>query len=72
MDERPVSPVMVAARTLAVTVTVSLIATTLGGCALIAVAEAAVAVVATGVKVTARAVGGAVDAVTPDGDEEEE
>lgn len=39
----------------------------LQGCAVVAVADAAVTVVATAVKVTARAVGAAVDLVTPDG-----
>jgi hypothetical protein len=39
------------------------------GCAVVAVADAAVTVVATGVKVTAKAVGAAADAVIPDGDE---
>jgi hypothetical protein len=43
----------------------------LNGCAVVAVADAAVTVVATGVKVTAKAVGAAVDAVIPDGDDEE-
>jgi len=42
----------------------------LGGCAVVAVADAAVTVVATGVKVTAKAVGAAADAVIPDGDDE--
>ena len=37
----------------------------LGGCAVVAVADAAVTVVATGVKVVAKGVGSAVDAVTP-------
>ena len=38
----------------------------LPGCAVVAVADAAVTVVATGVKVGAKAVGAAVDAVIPD------
>ncbi|MDI1246169.1 MAG: hypothetical protein PSV24_12275 [Rhodoferax sp.] len=38
----------------------------LSGCAVIAVADAAVTVVATGVKVTAKAVGAVADAVIPD------
>jgi hypothetical protein len=38
----------------------------LQGCAVVAVADAAVTVVATAVKVTARAVGAAADLVTPD------
>ena len=38
------------------------------GCAVVAVADAAVTVVATGVKVTAKAVGAVADAVIPDGD----
>lgn len=41
----------------------------LSGCAVVAVADAAVTVVATGVKVTAKAVGAVADAVIPDGDE---
>jgi hypothetical protein len=38
------------------------------GCAVVAVADAAVTVLATGVKVTAKAAGSVVDAVTPDKD----
>jgi hypothetical protein len=38
----------------------------LNGCAVAAVADAAVTVVATGVKVTAKAVGAVVDVVIPD------
>jgi hypothetical protein len=41
---------------------------TLQGCAVVAIADAAVTVVATGVKVTAKAVGAVADAVIPDGD----
>jgi P pilus assembly chaperone PapD len=41
----------------------------LSGCAVVAVADAAVTVVATGVKVTAKAAGAVVDAVIPDGDD---
>ena len=41
----------------------------LQGCAVVAVADAAVTVVATGVKVTAKAVGAVADAVIPDGDD---
>ncbi|MFC7411404.1 NF038104 family lipoprotein [Hydrogenophaga atypica] len=44
----------------------------LQGCAVIAVADAAVTVVATGVKVTAKAVGAVADAVIPDGDDKPE
>jgi hypothetical protein len=43
-----------------------LLVTLLGGCAVVAVADAAVTVAATVVKVGAKAVGAAVDAVTPD------
>jgi hypothetical protein len=43
----------------------------LNGCSVVAVADAAVTVVATGVKVTAKAVGAAADAVIPDDDDEE-
>jgi hypothetical protein len=39
----------------------------LSGCAVVAVADAAVTVVATGVKITAKAVGAVADAVIPDG-----
>ncbi len=39
----------------------------LQGCAVVAVADAAVTVVATGVKVTAKAVGAVADAVIPNG-----
>ena len=45
-----------------------LLAPTLQGCAVVAVADAAITVVATGVKVTAKAVGAVTDAVIPDGD----
>lgn len=41
----------------------------LSGCAVVAVVDAAVTVVATGVKVTAKAVGAVADAVIPDGDD---
>jgi hypothetical protein len=44
-----------------------LLASLLSGCAVVAVADAAVTVVATGVKVTAKAVGAVADAVIPDG-----
>lgn len=44
----------------------------LSGCAVVAVADAAVTVVATGVKVTAKAVGAVADAVIPDGDKGQE
>lgn len=40
----------------------------LQGCAVIAVADAGVTVVATGVKITAKAVGAVADVVIPDGD----
>lgn len=42
----------------------------LQGCAVVAVADAAVTVVATGVSVTAKAVGAVADAVIPDGDDD--
>lgn len=42
------------------------------GCAVYTVADTAVTVVATGVKVTARAVGAVADAVIPEGDEDGE
>lgn len=45
---------------------IALLLSHLSGCAVVAVADAAVTVVATGVKVTAKAIGAAVDAVTPD------
>ena len=41
----------------------------LQGCAVVAVADAAITVVATGVKVTAKAVGAVANAVIPDGDD---
>lgn len=44
-----------------------LLTSLLSGCAVVAVADAAVTVVATGVKVTAKAVGAVADAVIPDG-----
>ncbi|PRD66549.1 hypothetical protein [Malikia granosa] len=40
----------------------------LPGCAVVAVADAAVTVVATGVSITAKTVGAVADAVIPDGD----
>ena len=51
------------------TVAASLILS-LQACAVVAVADAAVTVVATGVKVTAKAVGAVADAVIPDGDDD--
>ena len=42
----------------------------LHGCAVVAVADAAVTVVATGVKVTAKAVGAVADAIIPGGDDD--
>jgi hypothetical protein len=48
----------------------SILLSTLSGCAVVAVADAAVTVVATGVKVTAKTVGAVADAVIPDGDDE--
>ena len=42
------------------------------GCAVYTVADTAVTVVVTGVKVTAKAVGAVADAVIPDGDEDKE
>ena len=47
---------------------VACLALSLQACAVIAVADAAVTVVATGVKVTAKAVGAVASAVIPDGD----
>lgn len=47
-----------------------LLASGLSGCAAVAVADAAVTVVATGVKVTAKAVGFVADVVIPDGDDD--
>jgi len=43
-----------------------LLAFSLSGCAVVAVADAAVSVVATGVKVSAKAAGAVMDAVIPD------
>ena len=51
-------------------VTTSCILLALQACAVVAVADAAVTVVATGVKVTAKAVGAVADAVLPDGDDD--
>lgn len=42
----------------------------LQGCAVVAVADAGITVVATGVKITAKAVGAVADAVIPDGDDD--
>ncbi len=44
-----------------------LLTSSLSGCAVIAVADAAVTVAATGVKVVAKTVGAVADAVIPDG-----
>lgn len=44
--------------------------TSLQGCAVVAVADAAVTVVATGVSVTAKTVGFVADVVIPDGDDD--
>jgi hypothetical protein len=49
---------------------VSVLFSILPGCAVITVADAAVSVVATGVKMTAKTVGVVADAVIPDGDDE--
>ena len=46
-----------------------LLAGSLSGCAVVAVADAAVTVVATGVKVVAKTVGAVADAVIPDDEE---
>ena len=43
----------------------------LQACAVVAIADAAVTVVATGVKITAKAVGAVADALIPDGDDDE-
>lgn len=43
----------------------------LSGCGVLAVADAAATVVSTGVKVTAKTVGAAVDMVIPDGDDDD-
>ena len=50
-------------------VAVSLILS-LQACAVVAVADAAVTVVATGVKVTTKAVGAVADVIIPDGDDD--
>ncbi len=42
----------------------------LQACAVVAIADAAVTVVATGVKVTAKVVGAAADVLIPDGDDD--
>lgn len=49
---------------------IAILAIHLSGCAVVAVADAAVTVVATGVKVTAKAVGAVADVVIPDEDDE--
>ncbi|MEO8120387.1 MAG: NF038104 family lipoprotein [Rhodoferax sp.] len=43
----------------------------LQACAVVAIADAAVTVVATGVKITAKAVGAVADVLIPDGDDDE-
>lgn len=62
MPNRPLPPLSRAARLGFFT-----LALTLQGCAVVAVADAAVTVAATAVKVTAKTVGAAVDLVVPDG-----
>lgn len=47
-----------------------MLSTLLGGCAIYAVADAAVTVAATGVKVAAKTVGAVADAIIPDGDDD--
>lgn len=47
-----------------------LLLSTLSGCAVVTVADSAVTVVATGVKVAAKTVGAVADAVIPDEDDE--
>lgn len=51
-------------------VAVTCAALTLQACAVVAVADAAVTVVATGVKVAAKTVGAVADVVLPDGDDD--
>lgn len=63
MPNRPFLPLFRAARPGFLTLTLAL---TLQGCAVVAVADAAVTVAATAVKVTAKTVGAAVDLVVPD------
>jgi len=58
-------------RTAGAALATAVLALALNGCSVVAVADAAVTVVATGVKVTAKAVGAVADAVIPDGDEKE-
>ena len=65
---RYLNPIMQRAQALIVSILLS----TLSGCAVVTVADAAVTVVATGVKVTAKTVGAVADAVIPDGDDEKE
>lgn len=48
---------------------IALLIVSLSACAVVSLADAGVSVVATGVKVTAKAVGALVDAVTPDKDD---
>lgn len=60
------------ARPLAALAAAVLLAFGAAGCSVVAVADAAVTVVATGVKVTAKAVGAAADAVIPDDNEDED
>lgn len=50
----------------------ALLVISVSGCAVVTVADAAVTVVATGVKVTAKAVGAVADAVIPDGEKDDE
>lgn len=49
-----------------------LLVASLTGCAVVTVADAAVSVVATGVKVTAKAAGAVADAVIPDGKDDKD
>ncbi len=55
---------------LAITLLCALCTVSTSGCAIVTVADAAVSVVATGVKTTVKAVGAVADAVIPDGDDD--
>ena len=66
IERTPTGPTATIARIVSLMLLALLLAFSLSGCAVVAVADAAVSVVATGVKVSAKAAGAVMDAVIPD------
>ena len=71
MKTRLIHPSVPSLKTTLRWVAVTSLILALQACAVVAVADAAVTVVATGIKVTAKAVGAVADAVIPDSDDDE-